>query len=84
MNESRTVQLVVLFLGLIALAGIIAVAWLIHSGAEAEAITPLVGLIGPAVGALAALLASTNSINLRGLQELSQSRQASPPSGPPA
>lgn len=75
-NESRTVQLIVVFLGAIALLGVAATAWLIHTGAEASEITPLVGLVGPPIGALAALLASTNSVNARQVAEQARTEQA--------
>lgn len=72
MTDRRTVQLVIVILGLFALAGLAGIVWLIGTGHAAEDVSPLVALTGPAIGAVGAMLVSTRSVDVPGLQQLAQ------------
>lgn len=59
MTNQLTVTFVVVLLGLFALLMGGGSIWLLHDGNSGEAIAPIVGLAGTALGALASMLVST-------------------------
>lgn len=59
--DRLVVLAVVGLLGAVAVFGVLGLVFLIWSGTPAEQLTPVVALIGPALGALGALLASTRT-----------------------
>jgi hypothetical protein len=59
MTNQRTITLVVLFLGLFALLMGGGSIWLLAQDKPGEALAPIVGLAGTALGALASMLVST-------------------------
>lgn len=70
MTDQRTVRAVVLLLGSIALVGLCGVVGLVALDKPAEAVAVVVGLTGPAIGALATLLASTRSVDVDALAQM--------------
>ena len=59
MTNQRTITLVVLFLGLFCLLMGAGTVWLIAQDKPGEALAPVAGLAGTALGALASMLVST-------------------------
>lgn len=82
MNDRTTVNRVVLLLGAVALLGVAGIIFLVALERPAEALVPLVGITGTAVGGLGGLLANTRSVDVAGLQELADAQGGDDP--PPA
>lgn len=59
--DRLVVLAVVGFLGGTAVLGVAGLVFLVWTGATADQLTPVVALVGPALGALGALLASTRT-----------------------
>lgn len=85
MTDRRTVQLVILILGIFAIAGLAGIVYLIDSGSASESVSPLVALVGPAIGAVGAMLVSTRSVDVPGIQAVAdlQARADANGSGQP-
>lgn len=62
-TDSRVVLAVVILLGMIGVVGLGGVIWLVHDGADGNAVAIVASLSGPAIGALAAVLATTRTID---------------------
>jgi hypothetical protein len=69
LTDRRTVQIVVVFLGLIALGGLAAITYLIDNEADASSIAIISGLTGTALGALGGLLTNSASVSPMELRE---------------
>lgn len=76
MTDRRTVLTVVTYLGLFALGALAGVIWLLSVHIAGDAIAPVVGLCGTALGALGALLVSTRTIADPSIDQLAQTAHA--------
>jgi len=79
MTNQRTITLVVLFLGLFALLMGSGSIWLLAQDKSGEALAPIVGLAGTALGALASMLVSTRVAQDPPQQEILQVGALAPP-----
>lgn len=79
MTNQRTITLVVLFLGLFALLMGGGSIWLLAQDKSGEALAPISGLAGTALGALASMLVSTRVAQDPPQQEIVQVGAFAPP-----
>lgn len=70
MTDQKTVQRVVLLLGLIAIIGLVGLIGLVALERAPEAIAVVATVTGGAAGSLGTLLASTRSVDVEGLNQL--------------
>lgn len=68
-TDSRVVLAVVVLLGVFGLLGMGGLIWLVHSGADGNAVAIIAGPTGTAVGALAAVLATTRTVDASAVRE---------------
>jgi len=69
MTDRKTVQIVVMFLGVIALVGLLAITYLIDHDAPAEAVAILAAISSGALGALGGLLTNSSSVDPAKMEE---------------
>lgn len=70
MNDRRTINLVIGFIGAIALISVIGTIWLVAVHTKAADLLPVSSLATGSVGALVGLLANTKSVDMQALADL--------------
>ena len=83
MTDTKTVRLVIIMLGLVALFGLAGLVALLLFDKPTDAVALVGTITGGAVGSLGTLLASTRSVDVAGLQALAAADPAGQPDPPP-